>query len=142
MDELYIKMCVAAQDILRPKWVPKHGDRVLTRWNSDENKIEIDYYSKDFITKEASVLLHHRTDVWLPRQEDLQQIIINGFKGEDKFYAPTPIMILKDFYKNHIPNKNDLNDKRNLNELWLCFVMETCYNKQWNGTTWTEIKGE
>ena len=128
MDEIYIKMCVAAQDDLRRNWTPKVNDRVLTRWNSDKNKLEIDYYSKDFVTKKASVLLHHRTDVWLPRQEDLQQIWLDKINENIWF-------LFRDFGDYIQPCwENSANES--FNTIWLCFVMETCYNKRWNGETW------
>jgi hypothetical protein len=140
MNENYLKMCIAGQEILRKNWTQKAGDRVLTRWNSDENKLEIDYYSNDFVTKRASLLLHKRTDVWLPYQEDLQEIAIEYLRKEDMKNGGNPNgwdnLFLQDAFWHWYREFEDFN----FNELWLCFFMETRYHKTWNGETWEVIE--
>ncbi|MDP3013119.1 MAG: hypothetical protein Q8M92_02670, partial [Candidatus Subteraquimicrobiales bacterium] len=70
---------------------------------------------------------------WVPRQEDLQQIIEDNYKLGLK--GP---WLLTSALKRFIDDlMNEELVKYNLNHIWLCFVMKNCYNKQWNGETWT-----
>lgn len=151
MDETFLRMCIKGKDILKRQWTPKAGDRVLTKWNSDENKIELDYLSKDFISKEASVLLRRITDVWLPRQEDLQKIALEeGHWVYDSGYKKVDYLSQWDLSNSFIswhkmisfytPKSQFKLCMDSFNKMWLCFVMETCYNKTWNGSTWEGIK--
>jgi len=75
LDEDFVKKCVKGQSQLRRVWKQKAGDRVLTRMNNDENKLEIDYYSKHLASKAGSMALRRVTDVWLPYDEQLQEVL-------------------------------------------------------------------
>lgn len=70
--------------------------------------------------------------IWKAKQEDLQEI----YKQEQdcnfdymlsefgKFIDNGPWI-----YYNHF-------HVTDFNQAWLCFIMETCFQKEWNGATW------
>lgn len=129
-----------AFEYLKPFWEPKETDLAF-KVNEDneyfplENLCECPAWD-DPTELKFKKLVENNEIIWKPRIEDLIQIIINDFKGENTPYAPTEIIVLRDFYKNTVPNKNDLNDKRPLNELFLIYIMELMFSKQWNGSSW------
>lgn len=149
MDETNL-MFKEAFKYLKEHWNPKAGDIVydmngvsgivaeytlnmvrLSRWGPDE------YYDINKV-------------YWKPRQEDLQNIAMNylinkeleedfeakglGFDWMKKEYG---FNLLCDSFGLWWTFEIKTN---NYNETWLCFVMETCYDKTWNGNTWEVIE--
>lgn len=139
MDELYIQMCREATEIqeLRPKssYFPpvKDGEVVSdimgNRWVSYDTSME-----------------QYRVLLWLPRQEDLQQIY-QKHKGLSfdccylQFKKWNPFHYNQK-YTDHYGNIKifTIFETGSWTVLWLCFVMETVYHKVWNGTTWEPLK--
>lgn len=69
-------------------------------------------------------------DTWLPRQDQLQEMI------EDKGWF---LSLLK-YFTAWAGNEYTLKDKQfqldSMEQLWLAFIMEEKYNKKWNGKDW------
>lgn len=140
MDELYIRMCQQAKEIRdtrKPKWANlKPGFEDFEVVNDNEgNRWYIETTSM-----EGYVLY-----TWLPRIEDLQEII----KTERNITGEVSILIMfcdymkRDFKAGFTKGIKSI-IVNSMIELWLCFVMETVYHKRWNGTTWEDkriIKG-
>lgn len=130
-------MCWEARNELKKHWTPKGGDLVLTKMYNYQDKIELKHLPDDITGKKGSLLLHKQTDVWLPRQEDLQEILIQKYKWSTyDLYIYFERFL--DLYYEHF-GREEVN-KLDFNQLWLCFIMETIFSKTWNGQTWEVIK--
>ncbi len=122
MDELFIRMCQEARE-LQEQWEAKPGDRA-----------KYPGYQVQFLDRGHMDYYNFESLIWLPRQEDLQQIfrLKNG--------NPDDYWILKSF----LVWFSDLNFCHyrdvSINKLWLRYVMEFVYKKRWNGTTWEPLK--
>ncbi|HNS25745.1 MAG TPA: hypothetical protein PKK85_06725 [Methanobacteriaceae archaeon] len=126
MDELYIWMCREATEIqeLRPEssyFPPVKDGEVVSgimgdRWVSYDTSME-----------------QYRLLLWLPRQEDLQELII-----DQTHLIPARILMLIydefEFIPVHLPEKSKIGIAT------LQVFMAVMYNKVWNGTTWETIK--
>lgn len=140
MDDKYIEMCREAKEI-QNNWKPKPGDAIL-----DLDVINAD---SEFVTEydiiDMDKCLHgnfFEGYVWLPRQEDLQKIYMENQDCNMEYMTLRLRDWLHDKWLHYNSALNDiLPDEDQFyildwNTLWLCFVMETCYNKAWNGKTW------
>ena len=133
----YIKMCEKAEEIQK-EWEPKNGDYVvyknvicLTRVGPYPDPIL--YYGKfskswvvcDEEVKEIKEILGSDSIVWLPRQDQLQEMC-----------DPPLDVLLMEFWE-WLP-KYELGVKyTSMEQLWLAFVMKRKYQKVWD-----EEKGE
>ena len=133
MDETFIKMCKEATEI-QEGWEPRPADKVVLV-RLDDNPYDLKgSYHLDHLDKDAKDWsnedLHNEGIYWLPRQEDLQKIVLTKkWHDVDR--------LLDEFMCGWNMPTGQFND---LTTLWLCFVMETCYNKQWNGKTWVKTE--
>lgn len=148
INEVYIRMCREATEI-QEEWEPKEGDYV-TYWQEFANKrvpSAFEYLQKDYDGVIIDDLGHPIENcgnvVWLPRQEDLQKIYKEQkelsfdccyvqFKRWDAFRYQ------HERFEHGLPYF-EIFETGDWNILWLCFVMETCFQKEWNGTTWEAI---
>jgi len=135
MDELYIRMCQQAKEIRdtrKPKWVNlKPGfedfevvnDNDGTRWYIETTSME-------------GYVLY----TWLPRQEDLQELIMKNGVMNDGItgFINTGVLIeeFKDFMDH---NEGWFRVNGDLNCLWLMFTMSTVHQKVWTGTAWEAL---
>jgi len=116
-SKYYILMCGKAKEIqeLRREW--KEGD-IFSRGHIDFNKIC--YVSCDALT---SWYIRRNDDIWLPRQDQLQEMINkNNFEAYKEFEL---------WYLNA-----DIKQFTSLEQLWLAFVMKEKNNKLWNRKKW------
>jgi len=77
----------------------------------------------------GSILWYRDVIVWLPRQDQLQEMI---------YSSPDMEEVVKFAIKVH---QNDVNTEYYLNsgsleQLWLKYVMKEKFNKTWNGEDW------
>ena len=116
----YIRMCEQAEEIQK-LWKPKIGD-----WYVDfEGDVEC------VALMGESIIEHHsKYDKWLPTQEQLQEMLFQGFDEYEHW-----IRKLYDFILD-LP----LSELMSMNELWLAFVMKEKYDKTWTGEKWEVIK--
>jgi hypothetical protein len=84
MDE-YVKMCSQASEI-QDQWQPRKADTFYLKDNT--GNIHTDFIEE---TIEIEDYINGEKDVWIPRQEDYQQIISNYHIQERKFEDWTPL---------------------------------------------------
>jgi hypothetical protein len=132
MDNEYILMCKSATEIQKG-WKPKGGNRFIDAWG---HLRDCEY---DIEKKSGSYLLTKQQGIFLPRQEDLQEIYLEPYKGG--LHVSTMINTFYHWFWEEYNNKiKSCLEQYNWNEMWLCFVMESLYNKRWNTETkeWEE----
>ena len=118
-SETYIKMCEKAVEI-QGKWEPNPmgGDFVCDEPHAS---------GRWTVTDDRWLRCVH--DVWLPRQDQLQEM----FPKQDSFHLDVIFfrnMILK-FGSDFLSHQAD-----SWEQVWLILVMKEKFNKVWNGTDW------
>ena len=125
--ETYIKMCEKADAEIQGR-VPQEGDYFSLCTN-----IKCTTYRKESHKKDTGVILicgHyeaniHHGDIWLPRQDQLQEIAKDMAVSERKLAV---------YFGRWCEDWGDF--QFSLEKLWLAFVMKEKYNKIWNGEGW------
>ena len=126
----YIEMCRQAKEI-QELWRPQQGDFGC----SSPYLIYTIGKSAGFLSAESldgkwSSLVNTTNDVWLPRQDQLQEIVHSG----------STYILLDRFHKNVFGNPNIPYDKDiTMEQLWIAFVMDKKLNKKWNGSEWIKV---
>lgn len=133
MDEEYIKMCREATEI-QEQWKPKSGD--MFHFKAVINPFKPCMFRSDVNNSIVSYSENNQLDkIWLPRQEDLQEIYMAPYKGG--LHVSTMVNSFYRWFWDEYNNKvKSCLEQYDWNEIWLCFVMETCYSKRWTGETW------
>ena len=116
-SEQYIEMCKNATEIQALKPFTCHD---ISSENSSLT------YNGDFIEQTDDIDM----TIWLPRQDQLQDML-------DNEYAHTTIFFFYRFWM--IADKSP---RDTMEQLWLAFVMENKYSKQWDGQNWIEGHNE
>jgi len=135
----YIKMCEKAEEIQDS--YPDYGLVCEGRNIFYERKIEGVKYCDDnnepyFYSKYRQLKLVN--NIWLPRQDQLQDMIANKFVDyvrDIKFNSTLSLMY--NFWKFV---DDECEDSFSIERAWLAFVMKEKYNKIWNGKEWEIIK--
>ena len=137
-SETYIKMC-DCPEIQEFRREEKHKD--TGKWQEGdfwttvfrEQKVFIVARLNDAWADEPHYLHHPIECIWLPRQDQLQEMVI-----------PEPFRDWRNvlsFFDDFIDWDN-LDEYGSMEQLWLAFVMKEKYNKVWDGEKWVEdIKG-
>lgn len=121
MDETYIKMCKEAGEI-QELWKPKEGDPFeCTIGDRVSLKIHDGIYD-------------YTHQVWLPRQEDLQEIFQEAH-GNGIHVSTVVNSFYRWFWDEYNNKQKDCCEQYDWNVLWLCFVMDRLYGKIWNSKT-------
>ena len=123
----YIKMCESAK-VLQKKWKPELGDFFVSLslgMTSLCQPITSD------LEKKASYLKTIKA-VWIPRQDQLQNLII------EKHATPWDLAIA---FSNVLMGDNaSYFDKfDSMEKLWLVFIMYEKYRKQWKEGEWVSL---
>jgi len=121
-SEQYIKMCEKAVEIQGLRTVGKHyklGDYYF--W---EDHINLAYGNGETV----GIEYRYADETWLPRQDQLQEMIIDKFKNTG--FSAIESLVFK-FYKSF-----EADTEMSMEQLWLAFVMKEKYNKSWNGEGW------
>lgn len=132
-SKTYIQMAKMAEVIQGTKKM-KFGDFIF-----NGTEVEILEKSHEVFYKRSPEYL--KTDIWLPRQDQLQEIYLNSSKTNyAKASDPDSIFQMAvDFYKYLKVNK----DIRpfTMEQAWLMFIMDMFYNRKWVPITeyWTII---
>lgn len=153
VDETYILMCKEAKEI-QEQWKATPGDLISNGWNNvevlakltDRTMLGDGTETKTFWTHDdlwyvaKGRILSESKIIWLPRQEDIQRIYM-----KEKQEAPGDV--LNQFYQFYLDKERKkevlpciLEFNSVISMYWFVFVMETVYNKQWNGETWDELR--
>ncbi len=79
----------------------------------------------------------HRQYLWLPRQDQLQEMVDEWWK-ENGDYGQPLIKGLYDFAMayNPQPFREDELPIKSWEQLWLAFVMKSLHSKVWDGNSW------
>lgn len=132
----YIRMCAAAAEI-QQRWARSYGDffvdgrgriRCWLSRNHEEKKFRNGFH----VTVDRGVILLSRY-VWLPRQNQLIELAqIPGRRYES---------ITQDFFewtKRPYDARDEIPAKlfRSMEKIWLAFVMQQKFDKQWDGERW------
>jgi len=103
-SKTYIKMCEKAKEIQQLAPSPTYEDKEF--WHIDDDG----------------------DNTWLPRQDQLQEMVK---RGNAKFHPYNLLWRLMRFAHNSF-------DCTTMEQLWLAFVMKEKYNKTWNGEDWIQ----
>jgi hypothetical protein len=121
-SDLYVKMSKNAEDIQR-LWVPSEGDMFA------DELCHVSMVSPSILDHLDRSLKEGTREryVWLPRQDQLQEMILPVFKGNCYW-------MLEECYKFiHPPYSAKL---ESMEQIWLAFVMQEKFGKTWNGENW------
>lgn len=121
-SEQYIKMCDCEE-------IQGHRDVFETIGIDDENydpRIRID--KQGSFWWESNTTWEKTKHIWLPRQDQLQEMVANGDCAYDLFHR---FEIWVNWYDNEISQL-----ELSMNQLWLAFVMKERFNKVWDGDSW------
>uniref|UniRef100_A0A6H1ZB06 Uncharacterized protein n=1 Tax=viral metagenome TaxID=1070528 RepID=A0A6H1ZB06_9ZZZZ len=117
----YIKMCEKAEEIQLLKIKPIH----IMQSEADILYEDNDVWYIYVVEKLKKGWLIKKT--WLPRQDQLQEMISPEYLEEDKF-------MLLDRFLNFV----DMSNRGwSFEQLWLAFVMQEKYGKIWTGEEWS-----
>jgi len=119
----YIKMCEKAVEIQHEELLK--GDYVVIN-----EKTELIADTMHYSPAELD------TAIWLPRQDQLQEMVMDKFKGSslysmiDEFdwFCSESGLVFTDYAEQFT----------SMEQLWLAFVMKEKYNKTWNGEDWIQ----
>ena len=130
-SETYILMCKQATEI-QLDWEPAEGDfvdgdypSVIREWSIVQNQGSASL--RPLFTTKGKLAWYRREEmVWLPRQDQLQDMV--------NYYSMVRvahIIVEVDHMNSPYYSKFD-----SLEKLWLAFVMKEGYDKEWDGKTW------
>ena len=135
MDE-YVKMCSQASEI-QDQWQPRKADTFYLEDNTGN-------IHTDFIEETIKIEDYIDTEkvVWIPRQEDYQEIISNYHIWERKFEDWTPWVMIQRLYEYMDKPQIKWNSNIDLNRIYLELTMETVYNKKWDSKAgkWISVR--
>ena len=117
----YIKMCEKAKEIQK-NWSGKVGDLA---WRG-----KLFLPIKNACGYITDVNFKKDKEIWLPRQDQLQEMIYTHPERFFRFYE-----FLQKHYFYNAKSFNSIKDY-SMEQLWLAFVMKEKYNKIWNGKEW------
>ena len=134
MDETpeYILKCQKARKELLDVWEPKSGDYV---YNDMKKEVRVLYFSDEHGDPPEKYTAGVFS-MWLPRQDQLQEMIdwfkytkLDFCNGTNKAYKLMLWVTLESPGSYWIHGNS-------MEQLWLAFVMKEKYNKVWNGEDW------
>lgn len=123
----YILMCEKAVEI-QELWKKQAGD-IFAQGYPRGNTLIVGFHCTF-----SEVDEHYPDRVWLPRQDQLQEMVENNISDFLEFcFAPNSCCgcsrTVSTFIKIKFKNLS-------MEQLWLAFVMKEKFNKVWNGTDW------
>ena len=137
-SETYIKMCEKAGEI-QVDWQPQCGDYIGGEWFIDTEDnigltplgIVLAYDAKqELLNTGGNILWNRHTNYWLPRQDQLQAIMLYHYHTK-----PCSVSFLLQMFEQWRDDYGH-NQLTSMEQLWLAFVMKEKYNMAWNGEDW------
>lgn len=144
----YIEMCRKAGEI-QELWVPSCSDYVVSPTTG---------FFEIYSSRELENAIRYKNDyIWLPRQDQLQEMLITIFEDKNKTaYVPVKMPQYRNNYlcrsmigsfDSYIHRNSPARDEciwqfSSMEQLWLAYVMEKKFNKTWNGGNWIKSEGE
>ena len=137
ITELYIKMCEKAVEV-QGAWLKKPGDFYVIKRKDGTfiPRIRINPCLGG-IREESPWLNWKRKVIWLPRQDQWQEMVGEHWKRNGSYGEPL-IKGLYDFAMSfgYKPFKEKELPIKSWEQLWQAFVMKNNYQKSWNGEDW------
>lgn len=137
-SQVYINMCKAAPEIQALAPTAQTQIHLWGNIYSYSTKDDTAFFWRMNTYKDD--ILDYTIAVWLPRQDQLQDMVINnprtGLLNMSFFFADF-------FYDVSTDNNGDPLDSlkfTSMEQLWLAFVMQEKYNKSWEEGDWHDIK--
>ena len=135
VSDEYIRMCQTAKEV-QDIWEPKEGDLIFN-WKFQEfmKTKNRDYFFKPMILEtEALCCVPNPVEFWLPRQEDIIQIL-------SKTWLVSEAQVLLKFidYVEDMWIKGLGYEPEAINMFWLSFYMHMEYSKTWTGNDWVKL---
>ena len=136
ISETYIKMCEKSEEIQLLRREERHNSK--GKWKDGDIYTHIDgeigmahpsYL--DAWASEPDYLHHPHENIWLPRQDQLQEMVLDNDLS----------MLIERFYCwNRDTGLIFLSDKSSISmeQLWLAFVMQEKWGKIWDGENWIQ----
>ena len=123
-SSVYIKMCESAK-VIQKQWAPDLGDFFVSM-SSGRTSPGLTLVSE--LEKKVSYLKTIKA-VWLPRQDQLQEMVI------DKYATPWDLAIA---FSNVLmgDKASYFDDFDSMEKLWLSFIMLEKYKKKWIEGKW------
>ena len=147
ITENYIKMCEQAEEI------QKSNINIGKRHFSNQDFVAYNFREglKVYICSEISRYWLIDDLIWLPTQEQLQEIILpiflkrfsttHALRNDSSFICRMIIEKFQRWINRSSPSFDEYMAMFNdLNELWIAFVMKEKYNKIWTGEKWEVMK--
>ena len=128
-SEKYIKMCEMAEEI-QNEWKLKAGDCVAYPPDRQNAKWNIEWYGEnDADAWETKELKFEWDVIWLPRQDQLQEMVLStpAKHWPRKYWNSIHVEFLG------VP---EIDSCSSWEQLWLAFVMHEKYEKHWNNENW------
>lgn len=167
---VFIQMSEKAVEIQK-LWKPKHGDLIQQRHKTLNGRVSnnldpllvVEDIHKDAVLAYLPHSIYEKTKmemvcwnvnnkwfndsngwwwwVWLPRQDQLQDIVMNHWFENAPIDEKQPSNFEKSIQKfhNEVNNYWEYFKLKSWEQLWLAFVMKECWNKFWNGKDWEKI---
>ena len=120
-SETYIKMCSKATEIQTLR-LQLHSYGTKDYWA---------YLSETPIN--SPLLGKRKIIIWIPRQDQLQEMIMPSLGSDFKGFAP---FILNERLYTSLSVDGIYNWGRSFEQLWLAFIMKELYSKVWNEEEW------
>ena len=145
-SETYIKMCEEAKEVKKEcemgDWIAS-ATQCLRNKKSKRNVRVVEYLEE----KRGMIIVHSREScktmdasylpdvVWLPRQDQLQEIIAPPYSSQHSIYGlPHTFARFVEFSDGQASDY--IQQFHSMEQLWLAFVMKERWNKTWNGNDW------
>lgn len=141
-SERYIEMCRAAEEIQKT-WTPELGD-MIHNYDSDRtaglNEISLPA-GLIFAARMAAGIRQDPPVVWLPRQDQLQDMVRCGDDCHDF------MLLMDEFYEYSVSvdseepflNRSVSRYCSSMEQLWLAYAMARTHEKWWDGSEWLPI---
>ncbi len=132
MSDLFTSMCRGSRR-LQEAWIGrgiKSGDRIA--WFTDGKLDNIHILKGDV---DCFLDLDGDEQIWLPRQEDLQELYESNTERKDRFGGPHDLFVFlnKLFPYDHVHEFVDFYPLQDFYSiLWLLFVHKELWNQSWN----------
>ena len=130
----YAKMCRKAQDI-QELWARDDGDFYLETAGPMPALHGVYVWRKGETNEKA---IHER--VWMPRQDQLQNMVVCSNNAENVRYHEIAYFILQDFadWFQSCEHCEDMMKLDSREKMTLCWVMHVVYSKVWDGCGWVD----
>ena len=119
----YILMCTEAEEIQK-EHILANGDFEV-RLTYGRGQVEVHHH------REITAYYKPDNHLWLPRQDQLQEMLINESDEDVTADAITKLLeYFNDFALSVCPQFPSME------QLWLAFCMKSLYSKTWDGEAW------